>query len=326
MNEFNRTLKEKTALYPLKAADCSRFVINLGEMCNLRCAHCYVSSSPEKTKMMSLETVDKILDVLRKNRGVSSIEITGGAPEMSPHFRHLVRSAAEMGKRVTTASNGVIFFEPGMEYIPQFLADNKVKIYMSLPSYNEADVDRQRGRGVYKKIIAALQLLNGLGYGKEGTGLELDLMYNPLKTSLPPDEQTMEKLYREKLMEMHNITFNNLLFLNNMPIGRMRDNISDDELEQYMMKMESRFSPENVETMMCRHLVSIGYDELIYDCGFSRQLQMAPAKLKDPHISSFNFEEVKNREISTNRLCFVCSAGQGCAKSFVERDLIAREF
>ncbi|MEW6602369.1 MAG: radical SAM protein, partial [Nitrospirota bacterium] len=196
MNIFDQKLQE-SGQFPLKAAKFSVLEANITYKCNLRCTHCYVESSPDRTEMMSKDVMDKILDVLRNNSGINTVDITGGAPEMNPHYRYFVKACADLGKKVMVRSNLAIFSEPGMEDIPDFLAKNGVKIIASLPCFSEDGVDVQRGKGTYKKAIAALKRLNSLGYAQEGTGLEIDLVFNPGKPGLAPDRAMLEKVYKE---------------------------------------------------------------------------------------------------------------------------------
>ncbi len=217
MNIFDQKLKETTRHYPLKARTIATLVANLGNRCNLRCTHCFVEASPDRTEEMSLDTVNKVLDILRKNNEITLLEVMSGAPELSPHFKYIVKSAADMGKEVKVPSNLVIYSEPGIEDIPEFLAENRIKILASLPHYVEEVVDKQRGRGTYGRAISALKRLNELGYGEEGTSLELDILCNPAGASLSPDQQMLENDFKDKLKEMHGITFNRLFALTNIP-------------------------------------------------------------------------------------------------------------
>lgn len=260
--------------------------------------------------MMSLETMDKILLIMKDHDEITTLDLTGGAPELNPHYKHFIKSAVDMGKTVQVRSNLTVYFEPGMEDIPGFLAENKVKIFASLPHYNEDEMEMQRGKGSYKKAIAALKILNGLGYGKEGTSLVLDLEFNTLKTSFPPDQRILENIYREKLMDMHGITFNNLLAMGNAPLGRMRKSISDDEYNSYMEELESKFNPHAAGNLMCGYYLSISPSGALYDCGLMQKLDI-PVKNGPLGVDDFDYDMLSKREITTDPVCFICTAGDG---------------
>ncbi len=309
MNAFDKKLAEYNCPSP-KANRVSILVVHVGYKCNLRCTHCYVDSSPDRTELMSLETMNKILNVMKENAEITTLDLTGGAPELNPHYRYFIKSAADMGKKVQVRSNLVIYFEPGMEDLPEFLAENKVKIFASLPHYEEEEMDKQRGKGSYKKVILALKRLNNLGYGKDGTGLELDIEFNPLGASLAPDQRTLTNIYKDKLMKMHGITFNKLIALSNAPLGRLRKLTSDGEFNKYMKELEGKFNPHNVEDLMCGYYLSISPTGGLYDCGFMQILNV-PLKNGDMNIDNFNYDVLSRREIATQPICFICTAGSG---------------
>ena len=313
MNIFDQKLK-KLGNYPLTAVGITTLQCNIGYKCNLRCNHCHVEASPDRKELMSLRTMAKLLDILRENVEITTVDITGGSPELNPYFKFFVKSSALMGKKVIVRSNLAIYTEKGMEDIPEFLAENKVKIIASLPCYTEGGVDSQRGRGTYKKAISVLKHLNSLGYGQEGRGLEIDLMFNPAGAELAPDQQTLENTYKEKLKEMHGITFNHLIALSNMPIGRLDKSISEDGKKEYLKQLEEKFNPETVKNLMCRHLISISPDGKIYDCDFWQALDI-PLKNGAPKIENFDYYKLKNREIVTLSKCFMCTAGAGASCS-----------
>ncbi len=309
MNAFDRKLME-TGHYPLRAREISTLVVNLGNRCNLRCSHCFVEASPERTEEMSPETVNRVLDVLGENREITLLEVMGGAPELSPHFRYIVKSALGLGKDVKVPSNLAVYFEPGMEDIPRFLAENRVKILASLPHYTEEVVDRQRGRGTYKKAIAALKMLNGLGYGREGTPLELDILFNPAGTSLAPDPQILETAFKDNLREMHGITFNRLYPLTNIPVGRLGKSLSQEEKDAYMRELREKYNPETVKTLMCSYLISVSPEGRLFDCDCAQMLGV-PLKNGGLHIDEFDYGTLSTREIATTRHCFTCTVGIG---------------
>ncbi|GBD96543.1 MAG TPA: radical SAM/Cys-rich domain protein [Nitrospirae bacterium] len=313
MNAFDKKLLS-TRAYPLRAKDISAIQVNMGYKCNLRCTHCHIDASPDRTEMMLSSTVDKIIDILQKQAEITSLDITGGSPEYNPDFNRLVKSASAMGKKVMVRSNLAIYTEEGMEDIPSFLADNKVKIIASLPCYTEEGVDGQRGKGTYKKVILVLKHLNKLGYGQGNSDLEIDIMFNPGKEGIAPDQQMLENAYKEKLKEMHGITFNNLIALSNMPIGRFGKSISGEERTEYLLRLEEKYNPQTVENLMCRHLISVSPDGKIYDCDFWQVLNL-PVKNGSSRIEDFDYSNLKNREIVTNPFCFMCTAGAGASCS-----------
>ncbi len=309
MNAFDQKLKE-SGHYPLKAREISTLVANLGNRCNMMCSHCFVEASPDRTEEMSLDTVNKVLDVLRENNEITLLEVMGGAPELSPHFKYIVKSALDMGKDVKVPSNLAVYFEPGMEDIPEFLAANQVKILASMPHYTEEVVDRQRGQGTYKKAIAALKMLNELGYGKEETSLELDILFNPAGSSLSPDQQMLEGVFKDNLREMHGITFNHLYALTNMPVGRLEKSLSGEEKNAYMKELREKYNPGTVENLMCSYLISVSPDGRLFDCDCAQMIGM-PLKNGDSGIDTFDYDALSKREIATTPLCFTCTVGIG---------------
>lgn len=308
MNEFDKKLKEHEQ-YPLRAKSISLLLVQMGYKCDLRCAHCYVDASPERTEEMSRETIDRIITVLKEHDEIVAIDITGGAPELNPHFKYLVKSATAMGKKVMVRSNLTVFSEPGMGDLPEFLAENRVVIFASLPSYAEDETDRQRGKGTYKKVISSLKKLNILGYGTRPS-LVLNIAVNPPKASLAPDKHVLEKAYKDTLMEMHGITFNNLVAISNVPVGRLRRSMTDAEYKKYFDELAEKFNPDNVNGLMCRELLCISYNGKLHDCGY-HQIEGIPVKSKHTHIDYFDYEALSKREIANTSICFVCTAGSG---------------
>ncbi len=310
MNAFDRKLKETSGYYPLKAERIFNIVVNMGYKCNLRCAHCYVEASPERTEEMPLETVDKILDILAANSEITTVEIVGGAAELNPHYRYLIKSAADIGKKVIVCTNAAVYLEPGCEDLPGFLAGHKAQIFVSLPHYMEEVVDRQRGKGTYGRAVTAMKKLCELGYGRDGTSLELGIVHNPAGTALAPPRETLESAYRERLKEMHGITFNYLVTLNNMPIGRMGKSMSAGDVQAYIKELEGKFNPDTIKNLCCRQMITIAYNGRIYDCDFRQTIDLPLAGGRS-HIDDFDYEALKRREIATNTLCFACTAGAG---------------
>ncbi len=262
---------------------------------------------------MERGTVDAVLQFL-KHSGVHHLDLTGGAPEMNPDFRYLVERATRRGVRVTDRCNLTILLEPGFEGLAEFLAEHRVEIVASLPCYLEENVDGQRGGGVFEKSLTALKLLNRLGYGMAGTGLDLNLMYNPVGPSLPPGQQRLEVDYKAVLRARYGIEFSRLFVLANMPIQRFGSTlVSRGEFESYMELLKGAHQPENLNTVMCRSLLSIDWQGYVYDCDFNQMLGLACRTDQGArmHISDLADESIEGREISVADHCFGCTAGQG---------------
>ncbi len=313
MNTFDTKIEE-CGQYPLTAHNISTLQVNIGYKCNLTCSHCHVEASPQREEAMSLSSIIIILGILNGNDDITMVDITGGSPELNPHFREFINSCSSLGKSIIVRTNLAIYSEPGMEDIPKFLAAHKVKLVASLPCYSKEGVDSQRGKGTYEKAISALKELNTLGYGRDSTGLSLDLMYNPAKAEVAPDQKMLENAYRGKLHEMHGISFNSLIALSNMPIGRLGKSISAEEHTEYVRKLVDQFNPATLDQVMCKSLLSISPDGNIYDCDFWQMLNL-PVKSKHTDISNFNYRALSSREIVTNALCFMCTAGAGASCS-----------
>ncbi len=318
MNAFDKRLMDFGA-YPLNAEKVDTLQINMGSHCNLSCTHCHVDASPDRKDMMSLTVIAIIMNILRENDEITTVDITGGSPELNPYFGFFVDSCSDIGNRIIVRSNLAIYTEKGKEDIPQLLADNKVKTVGSLPCYSEKGVDSQRGKGTYEKAISALKHLNELGYGKEGTGLEIDIMFNPAREGIAPDQQMLEKTYKKKLFEMHGIIFNRLITLSNMPIGRLGKSMSIEDKSTYINELRAKFNPETINNLMCRRLISVSHEGVMYDCDFWQMLNL-PINNGGSDIARFDYGKLKNREIVTNPLCFICTAGEGssCGGALVE--------
>jgi radical SAM/Cys-rich protein len=312
MNKFDQKLND-IGHYPLKAIDVSVLQVNMGYKCNLKCTHCHVSASPERTEEMSLQTVDKIIDILKQNDGITTVDITGGSPEYNPNYKRLIKAAADLRTKVMARSNLAIITKPAMKDIPEFWAENRVKIVASLPCYTAEGVDGQRGKGTYDKAVSVLKQLNSLGYGQGGTGLEIDLMFNPAKEGIAPDQHMLENAYREKLKEMHGIVFNHLIALSNMPIGRLGKSMSAMAKEVYLKQLEERFNPDTVNNLMCRHMISVSPDGTLYDCDFWQVLKLSVKNRDTNSITNFDYTALSSRDIITAPLCFMCTAGAGAS-------------
>lgn len=311
--------------------------LNLGKMCNLACHHCHVEAGPNRTEIMQRETLDAILAWLDRHaddHGIATVDLTGGAPEMNPHFRDAVVAFRERDLHVLDRCNLTILLEPGYADLPRFLADHGVEIVASLPCYLQDNVDKQRGKGVYDGSIEALKRLNAAGYGREGGGLKLDLVYNPVGYGLPPAQEALEGDYKTRLAEDWGIGFNRLWTITNMPIKRFEHALRrDGQYEAYLDKLEAAHRDANLESVMCRSLVSVGWRGTVYDCDFNQMLQMPVAGDDDtdasdadpfgpghdehvverdaPKLWDFTPGELIGRRIRTGSHCFGCTAGAG---------------
>ncbi|MGI9070258.1 MAG: arsenosugar biosynthesis radical SAM (seleno)protein ArsS [Bryobacteraceae bacterium] len=306
---FESTLEQRG--FPvLTKAEITSVQVNVGKICNQACQHCHVEAGPKRTESMSLRTAERVLSLLKSSPGVNTVDITGGAPELNPNFRRLVEESRAQGLHVIDRCNLTILLEPGFEDLPRFLARNQVEVTASLPCYTRDNVDAQRGRGVFDKSIEALQLLNQLGYGID-PALALNLVYNPLGASLPPPEDALEADYKQHLQEEFGIRFNHLFTITNMPIRRFADLLMrTGQQETYMRLLFDRFNEGTLEHLMCRSLVSIGWDGQLYDCDFNQMLDMPvsnPVTVWD--IESFDATRFK--PIATAHHCFGCTAGAG---------------
>jgi radical SAM/Cys-rich protein len=288
--------------------------VNLGYTCNQTCVHCHVNAGPNRKEQMERTTIDLVLDVLVA-KDVRTLDLTGGAPELNPHFRDLVRQARGRGVHVIDRCNLTILFEPGQEDLAQFLADQGVEIVASLPCYLEDNVDRQRGTGVFDKSIRALQRLNALGYGREAR-LPLSLVFNPQGTLLPPPQQALEADYRRLLGEQHGIVFTRLLALANMPIARFGSTlVSKGNFRSYMQTLRAAHRADNVEQVMCRSLVSVDWQGFLYDCDFNQMLGLhlheGAAMHGRIHLEDWLEMELEGNPIVVADHCYGCTAGQG---------------
>ena len=287
--------------------------VNVGYVCNQTCLHCHVNAGPKRTESMTRETADQVLAYLAAS-GATTLDITGGAPEINPHFRHLVSSARAMGARVIDRCNLTILFEPGHEDLADFLAAQRVDIVASLPCYTPELVNRQRGEGVYEKSVEAIRKLNALGYGREGSGLTLDLVYNPQGPSLPPGQARLEADYKRILGEQCGIVFNRLLTLANMPIQRFGSTlVSKGQFNAYMALLKAAHRDENLGGVMCRSLVSIDWQGYLYDCDFNQMLGL-PLVVdghRRTHVADAIGRDLDGMPILVRDHCYGCTAGQG---------------
>jgi radical SAM/Cys-rich protein len=287
--------------------------VNLGYKCNQSCLHCHVNAGPNRTEMMDRETLDAVIRFM-DDSSITTLDLTGGAPEISPLFRTLVSAAHARGVKVIDRCNLTILLEPDQQGTARFLADNRVRIVASMPCYLKENVDKQRGDGVFDTSLAALRLLNGLGYGQAGSGLELDLVFNPQGALLPPPQQALEQDYKNRLAEQYGIHFNHLLTLTNMPIKRFGSTlVSKGKFDTYMTLLREAHQDENLSAVMCRSLISIDWQGYVYDCDFNQMLDL-PTRLEQKtrlHISELQADDLTGNPIMVADHCYGCTAGQG---------------
>lgn len=308
---FDNTLAE-CGVASLRALRLTTLQINVGKLCNQTCTHCHVDAGPTRTEIMTRETVDAVLDVVRRYPELRTVDITGGAPEMNPHFEYLVEQCRAMGRHVIDRCNLTVFFVRGKSHLPQFLADHQVEVIASLPCYLEDNVDQQRGQGVYGRSIEALRLLNALGYGQEGSGLVLNLVYNPLGPKLPPPQADLEIAYRDELAQRFGICFTRLYTITNMPISRFLDDLHrSGQYEAYMDQLITSFNPASVDGLMCRNLINVNWDGRLSDCDFNQMLDLPVEATAPQTIQDFDPAQLTQRQIVTGRHCYGCTAGAG---------------
>ncbi len=307
-----RPLLLKTDFPPIARETISTLQVNLGYVCNLTCVHCHVNAGPTRTESMAADTIDQLIELLDSLRP-ECLDLTGGAPELNPHFRRLVFAARERGVEVIDRCNLTVLYEPGQEQLAQFLADQGVTITASLPCYLEENVEQQRGKGVYKDSIAALKLLNKLGYGVDDS-LQLNLVYNPIGASLPPPQLELEADFKRELGARFGIVFNQLFTITNMPISRFGAVLlSSGEYHDYMSLLRNSFRVDNLKTVMCRSLVSVDWQGYLYDCDFNQMLEL-PVLASDgrQHIRDLLTDQsLQTAAILTGEHCYGCTAGQG---------------
>jgi radical SAM/Cys-rich protein len=315
MNAFLSLLETHSEAIPdgsIRRGELTTLQINMGNLCNQQCLHCHIDASPQGDKVMSLETVDAVLGFLGNNEGLT-LDITGGAPELNPHFEYLISSARPFVDEILVRSNLTVLLEPGKEHLPGFFKKYGIHLICSLPCYTEENVDLQRGSGVFEKSIRALRLLNDLGFAKNDS-LRLDLVYNPKGPKLPPKQDDLEKEYRRILDAEYGIDFNRLITITNVPIKRFRNLLeSQGEYDRYMGLLKNSFNPAVVENLMCRTFLSVGHDGTLYDCDFNQALRLA---LRDEtgnilSIDAVEAYELEGREVIIDEHCLACTAGYG---------------
>ena len=303
---------KKTNQFPLQPKAIEILQINVGYMCNQVCAHCHVDAGPDRKEIMTVETMQQILEVLKTTQ-VNTLDLTGGAPEMNPNFRWFVEEAAKIGVKDFIVRSNLTIILANKKYhdLPEFFAKHKIHVVSSLPFYKKEKTDKQRGDGVFDQSIKALQMLNKVGYGQEGTGLKLDLVYNPSGAFLPTDQKALENDFKKALKEDFDIDFNMLFAITNLPISRFLDYlVASDNYEDYMYALVEAFNPAAVANVMCTNTVSVSWDGYLYDCDFNQMLGLKVAS-KSKHIADYNETELSKRNIIISQHCYGCTAGAG---------------
>jgi len=285
--------------------------VNLGYLCNLSCVHCHVNAGPKRTELMSKATIDQVLAYAMAS-GATTLDLTGGAPEMNPHFYYCVGEARKLGLKVIDRCNLVILEEPGYDGLAAFLAEHQVTVVASLPCYIEDNVDKQRGNGVFQRSLAGLKQLNDLGYGVEQSGLVLDLVFNPQGINLPPEQQALELSYKAHLSVEFDVVFNQLYTIANMPIQRFGSTLMSKGLfDEYMGLLVSSYNASTLDDVMCREIISVDWQGYVYDCDFNQMLDLPLADQGVAHISKLTAKTLEGQSIATRQHCYGCTAGQG---------------
>jgi len=310
LNPFDTSLS-KNGLHPLTATGITIFQVNVGRLCNQLCKHCHVNAGPDRKEIMQKNTMEICLDIIEKT-DIPTVDITGGAPEMNPNFRWFVKEFSKRGRHVMVRSNLTILTEPDYKNLPEFFAENKVEVIASFPHYLEQTLDRQRGNGVFKKSIEALKQLNSIGYGKQDSGLILNLVYNPAGAFLPPSQKALEADYKREMLKRYGVVFNNLFTIANMPIGRFLNYLrASQNYDAYMQKLTSNYNPYAASQVMCRYTLSVGWDGSLYDCDFNQMLGMKVNHGAPSNIKAFDITRLCKRQIVTGIHCYGCTAGGG---------------
>jgi radical SAM/Cys-rich protein len=296
---------------PLRAMEVRVLQVNVGKLCNQTCRHCHVDAGPDRREMMSRATAEACIALLQRF-DIPVLDITGGAPEMNPNFRYLVEQARHLQRHVIDRCNLTILTAAGYEDLPEFLAAHRVEVVASLPCYLEENTDQQRGAGVFRRSIEALQRLNALGYGQPGSERILTLVYNPLGPTLPPPQAQLESAYRRELQRRYGVTFNRLYTITNMPISRfLADLLASGQYEEYLQKLIDAFNPAAVQGLMCRTTLSVDWQGRLYDCDFNQMLNLGLAPPLPQTIYDLDPRALQGRPIVTGPHCFGCTAGAG---------------
>ena len=298
----------------LKSTGIQIFQLNIGKLCNQTCAHCHVDAGPDrKEENMDRATLERCLEIIAGTPSITTVDITGGAPEMNPHFRWFVEECTKLGKQVIDRCNlTIIMANKKYHDMPAFLAKHKVQVVSSLPYFSKKRTDSQRGDGVFEDSIKALQMLNEVGYGKEGTGLELHLVYNPSGAFLPDNQEHLEAEFKRQLSRKYDIVFNNLFAITNLPIARFLDYLIESEnYSGYMQSLVEAFNPATIMGLMCRNTISVSWDGHLYDCDFNQMLDLKVAVPGSTHLDTFDANKLQGRNIVLNQHCYGCTAGAG---------------
>lgn len=310
MLPFARTLEE-LGYSDLKAESVSTLQVNLGWRCNQSCKHCHLLAGPHRPEQMERATVDEIIRVAAR-WSIPTVDLTGGSPELNPHYEYLVERLAQAGTHILSRCNLTILLEPGKEHLPEFFRDHRLELVCSLPYFQEDLVDRLRGAGVFEKSLEALRRLNRVGYGESDSDLRLNLMYNPAGAYLPPDQEALETRFRRELSERYDIHFHQLFTLLNMPIGRFKDFLErSNNYERYMGKLVGGFNPATVPGLMCRTLISIAWDGRLYDCDFNQAMDLRLRPGLPQTIRDFDLPTLATRSIRLGDHCYGCTSGGG---------------
>jgi radical SAM/Cys-rich protein len=303
---------EQSALYPLKPLTATVLQINVGKMCNQVCKHCHVDAGPDRKEIMTQMTMTQCLAILMDHPSFTTVDLTGGAPEMNPHFRWFVEEIKALKRHIIVRCNlTIIVANKKYNDLPEFFKKHDVEVVSSLPFYSKERTDKQRGDGVFEDSIRALKMLNEVGYGIDGSGLMLNLVYNPAGAFLPASQSALERDFKSTLLKDFGIRFNNLYSITNLPISRFLDYLlKSGNYEKYMEKLIDAYNPVAAANVMCRTTLSISWDGFIYDCDFNQMLDMKVA-CQSKHIASFDIAQLSNREIVVNQHCYGCTAGAG---------------
>jgi radical SAM/Cys-rich protein len=302
---------DRAGLSPLRATGITVFQINVGKLCNQACRHCHVDAGPDRPETMSFETAGYCIQALAKT-DIPTVDITGGAPELNPHFRWLVERARALDRHVMDRCNLSVLLLPSQADLGEFLASHRVEVIASLPSYRASQTDAQRGDGIFEKSLEALRLLNRIGYGRPDSGLVLNLVYNPVGAFLPPKQEAIEAQFRKELRTRHGIEFNRLYTITNMPISRFLEFLVESgNFDQYMMRLANAFNPTAAAGVMCRYTLSVGWDGRLYDCDFNQMLELSVDHGAPSHIRDFDPAQLRHRQIVTGNHCYGCTAGSG---------------
>jgi radical SAM/Cys-rich protein len=307
------SLLENSDFPAIQRAHLTTLQVNLGYVCNQQCLHCHVNAGPKRKETMHGETIEQVLGFLEAS-DVTLLDLTGGAPELNKHFRYLVEKSCAMGVKVMDRCNLTVLNEPGQEDLAGFLAKHQVEIIASLPCYLEENVDKQRGKGVFEGSLSGLRKLNDLGYGVDGSGLLLNLVYNPVGPYLPPSQEALQADYKKHLGETYGVHFNQLYTLTNMPIQRFGSTlVSKGQFDEYMQLLRGAYQPGNLTSVMCRNLISVDWQGYVYDCDFNQMLKLPAMVSSKPktHLSELIGKNLEGKPIVVMDHCYGCTAGQG---------------